>query len=334
MKINIQHLKNKFTVEVEDLDVTIEDLKKKLEEVMGESVRISAGEQTLIFEREKLEDGKKLSDYVKNPSEEVKMFVIKQQKNPNPISKPSSQGSEPSRAPQPQPQGNPYASFGQPNQFSGLGSPYGGYGSPQQGMFGQMPYGYGSPQQGFGQMPYGYGSPQQGFGQGGGQNDAFSNAMMQQMEQMLENPAMLDQVMSMHGPNLTPEQREEQKRMLKEALNMVKSNPALFQQAFTPERLNWAFNNMAHGGMNLPQQHPQMGNFQGDLRTGPCCHGFYPPVYSEGKPSPQTYEQVYSKQLTQLRDMGFTDDETSIDALKKSNGDINAALDFLYGGKK
>jgi len=267
-------------VEVENLDISIEELKKKLEETMGESVRIPAGEQTLIFEREKLEDSKKLSEYVKNSTEEIKMFVIKQQKNSNPISKPSGnvngiQQTEGSRTPsQPQMGGNPYANFGQPmpNPYSGFGSPYGGggYGSPQQGMFGQMPYGggYGSPQQGmFGQMPYGgggYGSPQMGapFGQGDGQNEAFSNALMQQMEQMLNNPAALDQVLNMHGPNLSPEQREEQKRMLKDALNMMKTNPALFQQAFTPERLSWAFNNMNHGGggMNFPPQYPpQMG---------------------------------------------------------------------------
>lgn len=339
MKINIQHLKNKFTVEVESLEMTVSELKQKLEEEMGESVRIPAGEQTLIYEREKLEDSKKLSEYVKGSVEEVKMFVIKQQKNPNPISKPSGGGQQGVEAPRATSQaqgGNPYASFGQGgNGYGGFGTPYGGgYGSPQQGMFG-MPYGYGSPQQGMFGMPYGYGSPQQGmFGQGEGQNEGFSNAMMQQMEHLLNNPAALDQILSMHGPNLSGEQREEQKKMLRDALNMMKANPALFQQAFTPERLNWAFSNMNQGGMGFMPFPPMGAGNQGDLRTGPCSHGFYPPVYSNGKAEPQTYEQVFEKQLAQLCDMGFTDNEANIEALKKGNGDINAALDFLHGGRK
>lgn len=343
MKINIQHLKNKYTLEVESLDTTVCDLKKMLEDAMNESVRIPASEQTLIFEREKLEDDKKLSEYIKNDAEDVKMFVIRQQKTTNPISKPASFEANTQQQNAPRPMGNPYANFAHPspNPYA-FGSPYGGgYGSPQ-GMYGQMPPqypGYGSPQGMFGQMPPpqypGYGSPQGQFGQGDGQNEAFSNMMMQQMEHLINDPAMLDQVLGMHAPNMVPEQREAQKKMLKDALSMMKSNPALFQQAFTPERMNWAFNNMGGGNMNMPPPYAAMQNTQhGDLRNGPCSHGFYPPVYNNGKPEPRSYEEVFSKQLVQLRDMGFTDDDASIEALKKAGGDINQALDFLYGGKK
>nr|AGE96362.1 hypothetical protein ECU07_0290 [Encephalitozoon cuniculi] len=353
MKINIQHLKNKFVVEVESLDITIEELKKKLEGVMGESVRIPAGEQTLIFEREKLEDDKKLSDYVKGSVEEIKLFVIKQHKNPNPISKPgniyqNASGSDT----QSHAGGNPYAAHGQstPNPYAAFMPPYGGgYGSPQQ-MYGQMPYGYGSPQQMYGQMPYGYGSPQQmygqmpygyGFppgsgssGQGDGYNEAFSNVMMQQMEQMLGNPALLDQVLNIQNPNMTPEQKEEQKKMLKEALNMMKANPSLFQQALTPERLNWALSTMNGGGYGgmFPSYPPQMGNFNRDPRT-PWMHGYPPPGYGSPRPDQQIDEQAHLVQLEQLKAMGFEDEEAT-KALREAKGDINRALDILHENKK
>ncbi|ADM11787.1 uncharacterized protein Eint_070230 [Encephalitozoon intestinalis ATCC 50506] len=356
MKINIQHLKNKFVVEVDNLDITIEELKKKLEENMGESVRIPAGEQTLIFEREKLEDGKKLSDYVKGSTEEIKLFVIKQHRNPNPISKPGNiyqNASNPSDA-QSQPQGgNHYGGHGQstPNPYTAFVPPYGGYGSPQQ-MYGQMPYGYGSPHQMYSQMPYGYGSPHQmysqmpygyGFpqgsgspGQGDGYNEAFSNAMMQQMEQMLNNPTLLEQVLSIQNPNMTPEQKEEQKKMLKEALNMMKANPSLFQQALTPERLNWALSTMNGGGYGgmFPSFPPgNMGNFNQRDPRAPWMYGYPPPGYGSPRPDPQADEQIHLVQLEQLKAMGFEDEEAG-KALREAKGDINKALDILHESKK
>ncbi|AFN83273.1 hypothetical protein EROM_070220 [Encephalitozoon romaleae SJ-2008] len=338
MKINIQHLKNKFVVEVENLDITIEELKKKLEEAMGESVRIPASDQTLIFEREKLDDGKKLSDYVKGSTEEIKLFVIKQNKNPNPISKPSNiyQNANTSDVQsQAHIGGNPHAGQSMPNPYAAFVPPYGGYGSPQQ-MYGQMPYGYGSPQQMYGQMPYGYGFPQGGGspGQSDGYNEAFSNAMMQQMEQMLNNPTLLDQVLNIQNPNMTSEQKEEQKKMLKEALNMMKANPSLFQQALTPERLSWALNTMngGHGGM-FPSYPPNMGGFNQRDPRAPWMHGYPPPGYGSPRPNQQVDEQVYLVQLEQLKAMGF-EDEDATKALKEARGDINRALDILHENKK
>ncbi|AFM98552.1 hypothetical protein EHEL_070250 [Encephalitozoon hellem ATCC 50504] len=351
MKINIQHLKNKFVIEVDNLDITIEELKKKLEETMGESVRIPASEQTLIFEREKLEDSKKLGDYVKGSTEEIKLFVIKQHKNPNPISKPSNIYQNTSASDvqsHGQGGGNPYSGQATPNPYAAFVPPYGGYGSPQQ-MYGQMPYGYGSPQQMYGQMPYGYGSPQQmygqmpygyGFpqgsgphGQNDGYNEAFSNAMMQQMEQMLNNPTLLDQVLNIQNPSMTPEQKEEQKKMLKEALNMMKANPSLFQQALTPERLSWALNTMngGHGGM-FPSYPPAMGGFNQRDPRAPWMHGYPPPGYGGPRPDHQADEQAYLVHLEQLKAMGF-EDEDAARALREARGDINRALDILHENK-
>lgn len=349
MKVNIQHLKNKFVVEIENLEITIEELKKKLEGVMGESVRIPAAEQTLIFERDKLEDSKKLSDYVKGGGEEIKLFVIKQQRSSNPISKPAGNvyqnASTPSNTQsQPhlggsqygghgQPTPNPYAAFvppyggyGSPQQMYGQ-MPYGGYGSPQQ-MYGQMPYGgYGSPQQMYGQMPYGYGFPQGGRmpGQGDGYNEAFSNMMIQQMEQMMNNPALLDQALSIQNPNMTPEQREGQKRLLTDALKMMKANPSLFQQALTPEKLSWALG-MMNGGGHGEGFPPQMGGF-GQNPHAPWMYGQPMPGYASPRPE-QVDEQTYLVHLEQLKAMGFEDDEAA-DALKKARGEINKALDIL-----
>ncbi|KAH9411902.1 hypothetical protein HK407_02g03470 [Ordospora pajunii] len=352
MKINIQHLKNKFVVEIDDLDITIEELKKKLEGVMTEPVKIPATDQALIFEREKMDDGKKLADYVKSTKDEIKLFVIKQQRNANPISKPvASSGHESNNqvnsTPNPylssnQPMNNPYAMYGQ--------MPY-GYGSPQP-MYGQMPYGYGSPQPMYGQMPYGYGSPQPMYGQmpygygspqgDGYNNEAFSNAMMQQMEQMLNNPALLDQVLSIQNPNMTPEQKEDHKKLLKDALNMMKSNPGLFQQAFTPENVNMAMNSMnmmGQGGMYPPYPPAPMGGYDPrhpNARIAWKYGGYQSPMYGGARPEqqPQQFdEQAYLISLEQLKSMGFEENE-AMDALKKAKGDINRALDILHDERR
>ncbi|KAM0671485.1 hypothetical protein CWI42_080200 [Ordospora colligata] len=354
MKVNIQHLKNKFVVEIDDLDITIEDLKKKLEGVMAESVRIPAADQALIFEREKMDDGKKLSDYVKGVKDEIKLFVIKQQRNTNPISKPVGSSNQESNnqaqsTPNPylssnQPMGNPYAMYGQQMPPYGYGSPqpmYGqmpyGYGSPQP-MYGQMPpYGYGSPQPMYGQMPYGYGSPQND----GYNNEAFSNAMMQQMEQMLNSPELLDQVLSLQNPNMTPEQKENHKKLLKDALNMMKANPGLFQQAFSPENVNMAMNTMGmgQGGMHPPYPPAPMGGYdprQLSARFSWRYGGYQSPVYGGPRPEQQPQqidEQAYLVSLEQLKSMGFEEEEAT-DALKKAKGDINRALDILHEERK
>lgn len=41
------------------------------------------------------------------------------------------------------------------------------------------------------------------------------------------------------------------------------------------------------------------------------------------------YREVFSSQLTQLGDMGFTDSEKCIEALKQCNGNVMAAIDKL-----
>lgn len=41
------------------------------------------------------------------------------------------------------------------------------------------------------------------------------------------------------------------------------------------------------------------------------------------------YNEVYSAQLKQMKEMGFINDEVNIDALKKTSGNVNAAVEFL-----
>jgi ubiquilin len=347
MKINIQHLKNKFALEIEDLNITIEELKRRVEESMSESVRIPATEQTLIFETDKLEDSKKLSDYVKEDAGEIKMFVIRRQRNPNPISRPP-QAQQPSESPrvtaQPAQGAPPYGGY---QQFH---SPHGGYGQPPYGGYGgqpgygQMPFGgYGSPQPGYGQMPYGgYGSPQN-FGSPfpfGGQNSEVPNAMLDQMEQMINNPVLLDQALSMYGgQNMTPEQKEEAKKMLVENLKMFKNNPAFLNQVLNSDVMRRNIDRMGMGQpMMPPTSFPPAPNFgqyaDSSVPVIPCQHGYYPPSYASGRPEAPNYEQVYAKQLSQLQEMGFSDKAKNIEALIKGGGDIDKALDILYQDKK
>ena len=41
------------------------------------------------------------------------------------------------------------------------------------------------------------------------------------------------------------------------------------------------------------------------------------------------YKEKYKEQLSQLKNMGFTNEETNIQVLKQSNGNIDNALDKL-----
>ena len=44
------------------------------------------------------------------------------------------------------------------------------------------------------------------------------------------------------------------------------------------------------------------------------------------------YKEIYKEQLAQLKDMGFTDESKNIEILKQCQGNINFAIEKLFGG--
>ncbi len=55
-------------------------------------------------------------------------------------------------------------------------------------------------------------------------------------------------------------------------------------------------------------------------------------VLNTGANANQTPAERFSSQLSQLRDMGFTDESSNVDALTATNGNVNAAVERLLGG--
>lgn len=62
---------------------------------------------------------------------------------------------------------------------------------------------------------------------------------------------------------------------------------------------------------------------------GPCSHGCYPPEIKDGKPSGQNAELLFSNQLSQLDEMGFSDREKNLKLLVRFSGDMDKVVEEL-----
>lgn len=171
------------------------------------------------------------------------------------------------------------------------------------------------------------------------------------LEQMLENPDAMMQAMEQAMPNMS----EDQKAFFRQQIEIIKNNPELLNQVLNNPMMMNAMRNPYGGGgmppmmgspmmynnpyamggynpwMMSPNMHPMMDQPRAE---GPCSHGFYPPKYVNGVPEPQNAKDVWKNQLDSLNEMGFTNEEENIQALKKSKGDIYKAIDYLGGNLK
>ncbi|ELA42661.1 uncharacterized protein VICG_00413 [Vittaforma corneae ATCC 50505] len=82
------------------------------------------------------------------------------------------------------------------------------------------------------------------------------------------------------------------------------------------------------GGMS-PGMHPM----DQPPSEGPCSHGFYPPKYVQGTPEPQDARDVWTKQLADLNEMGFDDEQENIKALRRAKGNVSKAVEYLAENK-
>ena len=184
-----------------------------------------------------------------------------------------------------------------------------------------------------------------GGGGPGGMNpemmDQFmSNPMFQQiMQQLLSNPQLLQTMMESHP--MFQSMPEEQRRML--------LNPDMLRLMTNPEMMRSISQLQASMGRSGQQggAPPPSSIFPSQQQQQPPGSNqmFDPAVFqnlmasmggggavSGGSPQQLTPEQQrerYSSQLAQLNDMGFFDESQNLRALSATNGNVNAAVEYL-----
>ncbi|KAF9763277.1 Ubiquitin domain-containing protein DSK2b [Nosema granulosis] len=318
----------KINIELDSLDITSEEFKKIIEKNMKPEKAIPHDKQSVFINKNKLTDGKKLSEYITSEDKEVKVFVLRQSKNVLSGKTSSSESKKTDTSSY-----NPYSQQPPRNPYEGV-----------QNM--QLPnWGYPSPNQSYGQPPaFGYGSPGQGFSQMPPMSNLISK---EQIDLLLNNPQFLDQIIDIQSPGLSPEEKESKKNMYRDCFKMLKNDPSLMNSlnSMAPELLRGGMNMPPMPGMppqqppspygyppqfGMPPQQPPNPYYQQPYYGYPP-YGGMPPYGAPIQPpmSPSHYEGAYALQLQALEEMGFVDKKENLEALIKTNGDINAALDYL-----
>ena len=91
-------------------------------------------------------------------------------------------------------------------------------------------------------------------------------------------------------------------------MKAILSNPEMLKMALSPESMAMAQAMMQGGQMNPSPMYPQQPS----------------------QPMPTTdFKAIYSAQLAQMADMGFTDADKNIAALKKTQGNVSAAIEVI-----
>lgn len=311
--MKIKFLAKEYSVEMNSLaDKTVGGLKNKIREVIPQCSAIPDDKIKLFFNKSKISAPSEtaLDDESVGLKDDSTVFVVVISSD---IQKQATNNKTSEQTSQQRQQQN----------TAGFGSQ-----SPA-GFGGQAPAGFG------GQAPFGMGS----FG--GMEN-------MEMMEQMLNNPEMLESMMNMMVPDGNPEK----KAALKSGIEMMKKNPELMKQMWgnmqnngmnpmmgSPMMPGW-YNPMMQGQMSQmgsPMMNYQMSpNYMQNMYqqqatppNGPCSHGFYPPKYVDGKPTGQDAEEVYAEELKFMDEMGFTRKDENVKALTETRGDVSAAIDYL-----
>ncbi|EJW03296.1 hypothetical protein EDEG_02362 [Edhazardia aedis USNM 41457] len=117
-------------------------------------------------------------------------------------------------------------------------------------------------------------------------------------------------------------------------LNMQYPNPyasAAQQSPYTnPMSMNTMNNMNTVNPMNPYQQYVPSP-------TIPCFHGFVPPAYVATPQSPLIApstavdpKKVFEKQLKTLSEMGFSNEDLNLKALRQANGDLSLATEYLF----
>jgi ubiquilin len=297
------------------LNITVAEMKKKVEEASS----ISAELQRLIYAGQVLRDDAPLSQYGIQSGHTLHMVARAAN-----AGRPANQ-SQPQPHPQPQPQ--PQQQQQQQQQ-------------PQQQQQQQLPQF--NPQ--MFNMFQQQGQPFQGLDVNTMMGLLNNPLVQQSMNQLLQNPAMLQQMLQ---NNPMANQLMQNNPMVAQMLQ----NPDVLRQMANPQLLNQVL--MAQGlGMQgqagqqpgqqqeqqQQQQQQQMPNIDfaqlfgamgGGVNMG---QGFNMPQMQQQQGPQQSPEERFSIQLQQLQDMGFNNRQVNIQALTVTNGNVDAAVERILMG--
>lgn len=347
MKLSIK-VKNK-TISIEiDESLTILDLKKKTVLEMDDP-KPDPESLYFIYGGKKLDDKAIISSILKDGLT-VHATVMKKQDLSKKIeiggtTGNGNVGASPYEASNPYGASNPYIPGANP--YGAGANPYGAGVNPYG--VGANPYGAGVNPYGTSPNPYGTGNP---FGFGvGSPTEMGSEEMVSKIDLMLKNPALLDVSLDQLPGIRTPEQKEDMKKMMIAYLKSIRENPELFKMAMNPEFLKSAGISVPPGvppmgapymnpNLSNPQIHPAMSNPQFNPMVPPQYMYPPPPNYNPyyyqpvAHPPNINYEEAFKEQLKILEEMGYKNKSLNIEALKKANGDVSGAVEFLLEWNK
>merc|ERR1711953_925235 len=184
-------------------------------------------------------------------------------------------------------------------------------------------------------------------------NPQMMNFMTEQMQNMMNNPAAMNNMMNNMGVGGMPNMMNNQ--MNPNMMNnnqpnmspmMNQNNPMMNQNNPMMNGMSPMMNNQMNPGM-MNQNYNQFGYYDPLTRqnyqfspTKPCCHGFYPFDYivsvidkAQAAAPKMTDEEAkikYKEQLEQMEQMGLNDKAENIKALIKFKGNLDAAVNYLF----
>ena len=144
-------------------------------------------------------------------------------------------------------------------------------------------------------------------------------AMMPMMMQMMaQNPALLESLVA-NDPNLR------NMGIQPSQITSMLSNPAFMQILSDPNLLNSMMQNNPMLNAAIPQnpmlQNPMLASMFGGMPNA------NPTAAAPASNLPP--QERFASQLQQLQDMGFFDQASNIQALTVTNGNVNAAVEYL-----
>lgn len=156
--------------------------------------------------------------------------------------------------------------------------------------------------------------------------DMDDPAMMEASQQMMQNPAVRDQLISMMTSN--PE-------LMRAAMSMnpmfQQMPPEMQEMMMNPEMIRMVIE-MTSAGRGVPSQAstgvpPSFQNLFQSLNSAA-------PTASAAQASSEPPEVRFASQLQQLQDMGFFDRDENLQALLMTGGNVNAAVERLLNNFK
>ena len=146
---------------------------------------------------------------------------------------------------------------------------------------------------------------------------------------MMANPQFMDMIVN-SNPMVS------QMMASNPQMKSMMANPDMLKIAMSPENMAMTQNLMGQEGypglinfsQGLPPQLNPQSNLLNDLIGKTQQMNLQLPQTTQPALLPNTnYKALYSAQLTQMKEMGFTNEEANITALKQTQGNVNTAID-------